>query len=290
MGTGLAVTATSEPAVTEHEMHTPSKGMHDMSHADHPSDPGMHEMHTPAPQMDDEQALKESQAAIGRQLGDYVLTTSKGQQVKLSDYFDKPVVISLIYTSCYHICPTITKNLAKVVQKARGALGHGNFHILTIGFDTPVDTPEAMAVFAEHQKIDVPEWDFLSTDAETIQRLTQDIGFIYFRSPKGYDHLTQATIVERGGKVAVQVYGDLIKTPAFIEPLKRMVFGGKPEDTTLSLLTKKVKLFCTTYDPSTDSYHFDYSLFIGMFIGFTIIASGFWFLIKEFLLNKNRGT
>jgi protein SCO1/2 len=270
----------------EHDMHMPAVKMeHDM-HA--PATKMQHDMHAPSssPVIDEKYALKTSQAAIGRQLNDYVFHASDGREVKLSDYFDKPLVISMIYTSCAHVCPTITRNLAEAVKKARSALGTESFSVLTIGFDTPVDTPEAMAVFAGHQKIDLPKWDFLSADSDTIQRLTRDLGFTYQRSPKGYDHMTQATIIEAGGKVHVQVYGDLIKTQAFVEPLKKMVFGEKSDDTAYTLLTNKVKLFCTTYDPVTDSYHFDYSLFIGIFVGFTVIGGGIWFLINEYRLNK----
>lgn len=251
-----------------------------------------HDMHAPSssPVIDEKVALKASQAAIGRQLNDYVFHASDGRRVKLSDYFDRPLVISLIYTSCFHVCPTITRNLAKAVKKARNALGQESFTVLTIGFDTPVDTPQAMAVFATNQSIDFPKWNFLSTDSETMQRLTRDLGFSYQRSPKGFDHMTQATIVKRGGEVYVQVYGELIKTPVFVEPLKQLVFGEKPEDTAVTSLTNKVKLFCTTYDPATDSYHFDYSLFIGIFVGFTVIGGGFWFLFKEYRRNKSTST
>jgi len=261
-------------------MHQPMTMQHDI-HEHEPSS---------SPVLDEKKALEISQAAIGRQLNNYSFNTSDGRRVKLSDYFDKPLVISLIYTSCYHVCPTITRNLADAVTKARNALGEVSFNVLTIGFDTPVDTPETMASFANQQKIDLPKWDFLSTDAETMQRLTRDLGFSYQRSPKGYDHMTQATIIKTGGKVYVQVYGEQIKTQAFVEPLKQLVFGEKPEDSAVTVLTNKVKLFCTTYDPATDSYHFDYSLFIGIFIGFTIIGGGFWFLIREYIRNKRAGS
>ena len=33
----------------------------------------------------------------------------------------------------------------------------------------------------------------------------------------------------------------------------------------------RIKLFCTTYDPVRDGYYFDYSLFLGMLIGASII-------------------
>jgi len=40
----------------------------------------------------------------------------------------------------------------------------------------------------------------------------------------------------------------------------------------LANLVDRIKLFCTTYDPARDGYYFDYSLFIGMLIGGSIIV------------------
>jgi protein SCO1/2 len=227
-------------------------------------------------------ALAISQAAIGNTLGEYSFKDNNGRPVRLSDFKGKPVIISLIYTSCYHICPMTTRQLASAVQKARDALGDDSFIVLTIGFDAAIDTPQAMSVFARKQGIhDTRYWHFLSSDQATIERLSKQLGFIYKRSPKGFDHLIQASVIDGNGMVTVQVYGDLINTPALVEPLKQMVFGVEPDDSIFSGLLKKVKLFCTTYDPRNDRYHFDYSLFIGMFVGGTIIITGFTLLIRE---------
>ena len=45
---------------------------------------------------------------------------------------------------------------------------------------------------------------------------------------------------------------------------------------------RKIKLLNTNYDPASDSYHFDYSLFIGMIIGALIIILIVIFLVKEY--------
>ena len=41
----------------------------------------------------------------------------------------------------------------------------------------------------------------------------------------------------------------------------------------LAGLTSRIKLFCTTYDPVRDGYYFDYSLFLGILIGGSIVIS-----------------
>lgn len=237
---------------------------------------------------DPKEALAFSQSVIGSALGEYHFYDTRGQRAKMSDYIGKPLVISLVYTSCYQVCSMTTRNLARAVEKARSALGEDGFRILTIGFDTSVDTPNAMAHFARQQDIDMEGWDFLSTDAQTMSRLIKDTGFSYFSTPKGFDHMIQATVVDSKGVIRVQVYGEMINTPQMVEPLMQLVFGKAPADTPMDGLIKRVRLFCTVYDPASDSYHFDYSLFIGMFIGGSIILSTAFFLVRD-LRRSRRG-
>lgn len=217
-------------------------------------------------------ALKTSQGAIDNQLGDYAFTNAEGKQITLNDLRGKPLVVSMIYTSCYQICPMTTRHLSKVVDKARDALGADSFSVAVIGFDTQSDTPEAMQYFANKQGISDSGWNLLSIDKEDIGALSKELGFIYFPSSAGFDHLIQATIIDADGKVYRQVYGQAFSTPLLVDPLIELVLGRpQPAQSFLSSLTSKVKLFCTTYDPVRDGYYFDYSLFIGMLIGGSII-------------------
>lgn len=236
---------------------------------------------TRGPEFDEKAALATSQAAIGRTLEDITLRDRSGRSVRLADYRGKPLVISVIYTSCYHICPTTTRHLAEVVQEARRALGDDSFRVVTIGFDTVHDTPDAMRMFAAQQGVDIRGWEFLSTDEASMQRLATSIGFLYFPTGKGFDHLVQATLVDAGGKIVRQVYGMNFDKPLLIDPLKQLVFGEHLGESAVAGLWSKVKLFCTTYDPASDRYRFDYSLFIGMFIGLLIITSVVVFLVRE---------
>lgn len=234
----------------------------------HAADNGHGGAHTPGRQIDEPTALKLSQAAIGRTLSvDYRFTTSEGQTLTLGDLRGKPLVISLIYTSCYHVCPTITQTVERTVRAARGALGEDSFRVVTIGFDTPNDTPERMRSYARERGIKTKNWHFLSTDAATIQALTKDLGFTYFASPKGFDHLSQTTIVDGEGKVYRPVYGESFAIPTLVEPLKDLVFGRKASTKNWDGWINGIKFFCTVYDPTAGRYKFDYSLFVAIASG-----------------------
>ena len=227
-------------------------------------------------------ALNISQNAIGNQLGDYPLIDSNGHPARLSQFRGKPMVLSLIYTSCYQICPMTTRHLAKVVEKARAALGKESFTVVAIGFDSDVDTPAAMRHFALQQGIADADWKLFSIGKKDVAALTGDVGLVYYPSSRGFDHIIQATVIDAEGKVYRQVYGQVFDTPLLVEPLKELLLGRpQPSRTFVSDLFDKIRFFCTTYDPVRDGYFFDYSLFIGLFIGATIILLICIWLVRE---------
>lgn len=230
---------------------------------------------------DSDKALKDSQAAIGRGLADDAFHDRNGKRVKLSDLRGHPLLISMIYTSCFHICPTTTKNLANAVKSARSTVGEDKFSIVTIGFDALHDTPERMRAFARQQGVNGERnWAFLSTDKTTIARLAANMGFLFKPSSKGFDHLIQLTIVDANGRIYRQIYGMDFDPDILTETIKELVFGRSIESLSLSSLVNKVRLYCTHYDPATGTYQFNYGMVFGMGFGvLTLSVTGF-FLVR----------
>lgn len=229
------------------------------------------------------EALEASQKAIGSRLSNFSFTDSSGRGLKLHDLKGKPLVLSLIFTSCYQTCPMTTRYLSSVVEKARETLGHDKFSVAILGFDSQFDSPLAMKHFAKKQGIDNANWNLLSADPKTIKAFTKELGFLFYTSPNGFDHMVQATIIDAESVIYRQVYGEVFDTPLLIEPLKELLLGRpQPNNTILADLINKVRFFCTNYDPASDSYHFDYSLFIGMIIGALIIILIVIFLVTEY--------
>ncbi|MGI9262434.1 MAG: SCO family protein, partial [Woeseiaceae bacterium] len=105
-----------------------------------------------AREYDRDDALKLSQAAVGDVVSNHVLRDVDGQPFELESLRGKPLVISMIYTSCHHVCPTITKNLAAAVDIGREALGNDSFAVVTVGFDWAVDTPDRMRLYASERR------------------------------------------------------------------------------------------------------------------------------------------
>ncbi len=228
------------------------------------------------------------QQAIGQGIGDYPLTDRLGRTVNLrSDYAGRPLVVSMIFTSCHHVCPTTTKHLADAVASAREALGADSFDVVTIGFDVAHDTPDAMAAFARRQGIKTENWRFLSASEQTIHEISDDLGFIFFPTPRGFDHINQSSIIDRSGTVYSQIYGVTFELPWLVEPMKEIVLN-RPSSVghLFAGLVDKVKLFCTVYDPATGRYRFDNSLFVQVAVGASMILAILYYLLSEILKSR----
>jgi protein SCO1/2 len=231
---------------------------------------------------DFQRALAISQAAIGARVGNHALRDSRQREVRLDQYRGKPLLVSFVYTGCFQVCPVTTQFLAKAVGAARAALGRDSFNVLTVGFNQPFDSPEAMGAFARQNGVNDPNWNFASPDAATLAALTRELGFTYYATPKGFDHITQLTLLDADGVVYRQIYGDAFELPLLADAVKDLLSGQASRAGGIDSVWTKVKLFCTVYDPASGGYRVNYSLFVEIFAGLSILVGIGWFLIREY--------
>jgi len=227
-------------------------------------------------------AIERSELAIGRSLGDHHLVDAAGMQVRLRDYRGKPLVISLVYTSCSSVCPPTTQHLIDAVNEAGRIIGLGQFNVLTVGFDARHDTPARLKQFASSQGIKFANWRLASADASAIDALLRNLGFSYMAVAGGFDHVTQTTIVDAEGNIYRHVYGDDFPLQMFIEPLKNVVYGTTAVGSLTGFLDR-VKFICTVYDPGAGRYRIDYGLAFGSVLaGLSLLLMG-GLIMREWL-------
>jgi protein SCO1 len=215
--------------------------------------------------VDPARAIERSERAIGRTLGSYTLADSTGAPFALDSYRGKPLVISLVYSTCSSVCPATTQRVITAINEARRLIGPDRFEVLTVGFDARNDTPARMAQFGAVQGIKPTNWRLASADPDTMEALLSDLGFSYAAVAGGFDHVTQTTILDREGRVYRHVYGDDFPVQMFMEPLKDVVYGTSLAPS-ISGLIDRIKFICTTYDPGAGRYRIDYGLAFGSVI------------------------
>jgi protein SCO1/2 len=222
---------------------------------------------------DQNRSLEISQKAIGRKIGNHRFVDSTGVRVALDEMRGRPLVVSMIYTSCSHVCPMLTQRLRQAVAEAQRVIGADRFSVITIGFDTRNDTPIRMAAFARAQGVDLPNWRFLSGDEAAVSALATELGFTYQRSAGGYLHIAQTTIVSSNGEVYRQVYGDDFPIQVFMEPLKESVYGTVGTFLGLNGLLDRVRFLCTVYDPNRGRYRVSYAIVMTFLTGIVTLGA-----------------
>ena len=176
--------------------------------------------------------------------------------MRLGDYFDgrRPVVLTLVYYKCPNLCTLVLNDTLRAVRAIPLDIGK-DFDVVTISFD-PRETAELAAakkrqyVSAYRRKGGETGWHFLTGDQQSIDRLTQAVGFKYAFDKKfdQYIHPSGITILTPQGQISRYFYG----------------LAYAPQDVRLALveasnnrvgsLADQVLLFCFHYDPSTGRY------------------------------------
>ncbi|MCV2367052.1 SCO family protein [Roseateles oligotrophus] len=241
------------------------------------------------PVLDGWAALQASQAVLGKTLGEHALLDREGRPLRLSSLRGKPLLVSFIYTGCFQVCPANSRSLLQAVQALEARFGLDGFNVISIGFNQPADSPQAMKAFALQHGIDRPQWNFLSAPAASVDALTRDFGFSYAATPAGFDHVLQVTLVDAQGRIARQVYGDEVPADALGEPLKQLLLGAPlPQQSGLDDLINRVRILCTVYDPKTGRYRVDYSLAIEVAGGLSFVLAILLYFFNEWRGQRRR--
>lgn len=240
-----------------------------------------------APVLDAREALVASQWVVGTTIGDFTLLDREGRPVRLSQYRGKPLLVSFIYTACFQVCPLTTKTLQKAVESGREYFGTDQYNVVSIGFNQPADSPQALKAFATQYGIKQPNWDFLSPPAAIVPALAQDFGFVYTATPAGFDHVLQVSIVDAEGRIVRQVYGESVVPAELGEPIKLLLAGAPVQSNELlDDLMDRVRILCTVYDPKTGAYRVDYTLPIQIAGGVTFFVLMLMFFFNEWRSNR----
>ncbi|WP_300244437.1 SCO family protein [Antarcticimicrobium sp.] len=247
-------------------------------------------LNRPADALDAKQVYEVSQAAIGREVSAHVLRDQTGAPLALADLRGRPLVISLVYTSCSSICPVTTERLRDAVADAGQILGEGSFAVLTFGFDSSGDKPARLRAFSIlHDLNTLDDWYLASADPETTEALLLDLGFNWREAAGSFDHPSQTTILDSEGRVYRQIYGEDFPLPVFVTPLKELVLGRTTVSVAPTDLWNRLTFLCTVYNPLTRAYRFDYGILFGIFFGaVSLLLTGL--IIIRLWIERRRAT
>lgn len=178
-----------------------------------------------------------------------------GREVKLGDYFGKrPVVLSMVYYECPMLCGEVLNGEASVFSTLKFDIGR-EYDVVTVSFD-PTEGPELARgkkrTYVERYGRDGAEqgWHFLTGSPQSIQALTDAVGFHYAwdEQTKQYAHAAAIMVVNPQGKITQYFYG-VEYAP---KDLRFAIIQSSQNK--VGTLVDQVLLYCYHYDPRTGKY------------------------------------
>ncbi|MEH7011003.1 SCO family protein [Neobacillus niacini] len=122
------------------------------------------------------------------------LEDSKGRKYSISEFEDKYVFITFLYTSCTTVCPELEYNMAQVYDKVPSKYIGEDIVFLSISFDPERDDPATLNKYK----------DFFNSDGET------------WRMARISDQAELKSLLDRFGVIVIpDEYGNFAHNSAF---------------------------------------------------------------------------
>jgi protein SCO1/2 len=186
---------------------------------------------------------------------DALFTGEDGRTVSLRELIRVPTMLSLLYYRCTNACDTVLVGEATAVRQLSGTPGK-DYALLTVSIDereTPADALKAkrIALACIQKPFPAEAWRFLTGSAESIDRLSDAVGYRFHRNGDEFDHPLGLVMLSPSGKVT------------------RYMIGAEflPMDLSMSILESsagrvgptiaKMLRFCFSYDPRNRRFAFN---------------------------------
>ncbi|WP_146110125.1 SCO family protein [Salinibacter sp. 10B] len=218
---------------------------------------------------------------IERQLGDSVPTdltfrNESGETVTLGQYLDgkTPVILNLVYHDCPMLCGLMLDGFTSSLKSLEWTPGE-EFRVLTVSFNHREGSEMARQKKETYvERLGRPDaaegWHFLTGDKQTIQKLTDAVGFNFrwVEKKQEYAHPTTQIFLSGRGVVTRYIYG--IEVPGG-DVRKALVEASNGE---VGNAIDQAAMYCFQFDPEKNTYTAD--AFNLMKIGsvFTVLLLG----------------
>ncbi|MFA8341748.1 MAG: SCO family protein [Rhodothermaceae bacterium] len=223
------------------------------------------------------------EVGIQEHLGEYLpmdLTFQdvNGKTVRFGDLVDKPVLLTFVYYGCPGICNPLLAEVVDIVNHIELEPGE-DFKLITLSFNHREDSAKARTWANRHlglikRKFDEHDWEFLTGDSLSIDKMTDAAGF-YFKE-EGVDFIHAGTIMAISPEGKISRY--LIGTSFNKFDVQMALIDAKSGKTNPTIA--KLLQFCYSYDPDGRAYTLNITrivgtvmlAFVGLFFAVLVVA------------------
>ena len=148
---------------------------------------------------------KNSTLQVGNVVPDFQLTNQRGEKVSLSDFKNKGVIISFLYTQCPYPdkCAMIGSKLTNLAELSKKIGTADELQVIAITLDPVRDSPEVLKAYAQGFDEKHDNWSFLTGSESDIAKVAGAFGVIYWSEKGIIEHNMRTAFID--GKGTLQV-------------------------------------------------------------------------------------
>jgi len=205
--------------------------------------------------------------------------------VDVKSLIDKPTVFSFVYYNCPGICGPLLTGLSEVIERSELVLGK-DYQVITISMNTSdgpfLGIPKKRNFVTSIKKdIDESQWIWLTGDSINIAKITNALGFKFYREGDDFIHAAAIMVVTPKGKIARYLHGTY-----FLPFDLKMAVVEAADEKSGATITKMLK-FCFSYDPSGKKYVLNTTKISAIIIMSLVLGLFLILVIKKPKKNKN---
>lgn len=130
---------------------------------------------------------------------DVPLETHTGEQMRFAEIAGKPVLVSMFYGSCPHVCPMLISTIKQIENQLPDAL-RDELQVVLVSVDPARDTPDALRVIAERHDVN-EHWILARTVPAQTRALAAVLNIKYKQLPDGeFNHTTAIILLDAEGR------------------------------------------------------------------------------------------
>ena len=117
----------------------------------------------------------------------------------LDRYKGQPVLVTMFYTSCPHVCPMLISTI-KLTESKLSAAERADLRVLTISIDPERDTPDTLLETLERHSVDTSRWSMVRSEPGDLRTIAGVFGIKYKQLPDGeFNHTARIVLLDRDG-------------------------------------------------------------------------------------------
>jgi len=134
-------------------------------------------------------------------------STDGGKLVQLENWKNRPLVVTMTFTSCQFACPRMVESLKKLQklfdEKKRAA------DFLIISLDPEHDTAPTLSKYRRDKKIDFKNWTFLTGSETDTRKIAMVLGIRFNKNPESgsISHDNKILLINGKGEIDKELVG-----------------------------------------------------------------------------------